>query len=57
MGTMKTRKYIYDDRTRFNWGFFDGQSDRNNNRMSRDMTKHFDSAYAKGYRRGNGATE
>ncbi len=44
----------FSDRVRFNWGFHDGTREAQNPKMSltdgvRDMSTHFDRAYAAGY--------
>jgi hypothetical protein len=45
---MTTKQPNFTDRVRFNWGFHDGQSSAEINRP-RDVSHHFDSAYAAGY--------
>lgn len=39
----------FDDRIRFNWGFHDAANDAEDRREPRDVSTHFDRAYARGY--------
>ena len=41
----------FPDRVRFNWGFHDGTFDAERAKV-RDVSEHFDEAYAAGYVRG-----
>ena len=55
---MKYRKPNFEDRVRFNWGYWDGHSDRAREyhaewyRHGAAKHGHFDAAYAEGYVRG-----
>lgn len=39
----------FDNHVRFNWGFHDGASDVAETRTIRDISSHYDPAYAEGY--------
>ncbi len=48
-----TVHHLANPRLRFNWGFWDGINDHENNRATRDVADHHDTVYANGYKFGN----